>query len=195
MRLRATRGLAACLRQRVWAFGSLAFCASPRSWYPFSAPAFLPLRRHCACPLAFSLTQARYLALECKILSHRLVPAQEAPILPSSFPSPFERPYSLSPPSIRASAHSPSLSSCTSNRSRCACERIAKVSKMFFHSIITEYFANLMLILNDYLTGPLNHTLSLSLSISHPLSLSLSLSSLSLPLSTPPHSLSAVNHC
>ena len=49
--------LAACLRQRVWAFGSLAFCASPRSWYPFSALVSLPLRRHCACPLAFSLTQ------------------------------------------------------------------------------------------------------------------------------------------
>ena len=30
------------------------------------------------------------------------------------------------PPSIRASAHSPSISSFTSNRPRCACERIAK---------------------------------------------------------------------
>ena len=76
-------------------------------------------------------------------------------------------------------------------------ERNAKgASKMFFSfSHMSEDLSNLMLILNDYLTGPLNHTLSLSLSISHPLSLSLSLSSLSLSLSTPPHSLSAVNHC
>jgi hypothetical protein len=51
------------------------------------------------------------------------------------------------PPSIRASAHSPSLSSYTSNRSRCANES-RKVSKMFFsfYHNMSEYFANLMLI-------------------------------------------------
>ena len=50
-------GLAACLRQRVLAFGLLAFCASPVLGPFFSAPSSIPPRRRCACPFAFSLTQ------------------------------------------------------------------------------------------------------------------------------------------
>ena len=49
-------GLAACLRQRVLAFGLLAFCASPVLGPFFSAPSSIPPRRRCACPFAFSLT-------------------------------------------------------------------------------------------------------------------------------------------
>jgi len=134
VRLRATRGLAACLRQRVWAFGSLAFCASPRSWYPFSALVSLPLRRHCACPLAFSLTQRPAISRSSSVrYSHTglFPPRRHRSFLPLS--PPHSNVPTVYPPSIRASAHSPSLSSCTSNRSRCANES-RKVSKMFFHS-------------------------------------------------------------
>ena len=79
-----------------------------------------------------SHTEARYLALRyCH--TGLFPPRRHRSFLPLS--PPHSNVPTVYPPSIRASAHSPSLSSCTSNRSRCANES-RKVSKMFFHSIM-----------------------------------------------------------
>ena len=127
VRLRALRGsFGVPALERVWAFEPLAFCASPvpGTLSPLSPPSHsvATARVHAS---FLSHIEARYLRSSVRYCHSGLFPPRrQRSFLPLS--PPHSNVPTVYTPSIRASAHSPSISSFTSNRPRCACERIAK---------------------------------------------------------------------